>query len=254
MTEGGPTRGMIEIRHVAGGTRAAYDELYAGRGLRQPEAVWRGLLEVLDVAPGMRLLDVACGEGQLLHLAARLGLEAHGVDISPVAVSRGAAPGVLAAVADGERLPYPDGAFDRVVSFGSLEHYEVPEAGAAEIARVLDSGGRALFQLPNAFGLRWSVLSAWRSGDVADDGQPLQRYATRRQWERLLEGAGLRVVTTLPFEDSRLAPRGIAGVLSALRHPTRFLIPMAGLLPVNMASMFLFVCVKASPSPTPGGA
>jgi hypothetical protein len=58
----------------------------------------------------------------------------------------------------------------------------------------------------------------------------------------LLETAGLRVIDVQPFEDMRLAPRGLSGWLGAGRHPTRLLIPVAGRLPVDMASMFLFLC------------
>ncbi len=236
---------MIEIRHVAKDTRAAYDAIYAGRGIRQPDEVWDGLLDLLDVERGMTLLDVAGGEGGLARRATERGLIGHVADLSARAVAVAGAVGVAAVVGNGEALPYADATFDRVVNFGSLEHYDEPVAGAAEMARVLRPGGRALIQVPNAFGLRWSVLHAWRHGDVADDGQPIQRYATRLGWQRVLEAGGLSIVSVLPFEDERAAPRGLGGWVGAVRHPTRALIPVARHLPVDMASMFLFVCRRA---------
>lgn len=241
------TRGMVEIRHVAGGTRAAYNAIYAGPGIRQPERLWSWLLDLIGARAGQRLLDVAGGEGQLLRHAAARGLEAHAVDLSEVALARALAraPRAVVAVANGEALPYPDGFFDRVVNFGSLEHYEDPLAGAREMARVLAPGGLACIQVPNTFGLRWNVLHAWRRGDVCDDGQPIQRYGTRAQWTALLAAGGLEVERVLGYEDLAALPAGPAGWLGALRHPSRLLVGLADRLPVEMASMFLFLCRRA---------
>lgn len=241
-------RAMIEIRHVAGDTRAAYDEIYSGPGIRHPEWLWPWLLDLIEARPGMRLLDVACGEGQLLRRAASRGIEAHGVDLSAVALSRaadGLAEGVLC-VADGEALPYADGVFDRVTNLGSLEHYRDPLLGAREMARVARADGLVCLHVPNAFGLRWSVLHAWRHGDVHDDGQPIQRYGTRGQWTRLLEAGGLVVERVLPFDEPADLPSRRADWPRLLtRHPSRALIPATRFLPVDMASIFLFLCRKA---------
>jgi len=241
------TAGMVEIRHVEGGTRSAYDEIYADVGIRHPDALWLWLLRLIDVQPGMRLLDVACGEGQLLRFATMMGVEAHGVDLSHVALvpARLGSPGALAAVADGEALPYPDAYFDRVTNMGSLEHYEDPARGAAEMARVLKPDGLVCLHVPNTFGLRWNVMHAWRRGDVHDDGQPIQRYGTRAQWTRLLAAGGLSVERVLGYEEAADWPQRPADWLGLVRHPSRVLIPAARFLPVDMASIFLFLCRKA---------
>lgn len=241
------TSGMIELRHVSGSTRGAYNALYEGTGLRHGERFWSWLLVHLDVRPGMRLLDVACGEAELPRLVRRLGAAGYGVDLSEVALSKGLAGGENRglAVADGESLPYADRYFQRVTSIGSLEHYADPVRGAAEIARVLADDGLAAVLVPNTFGLRWNVLYAWRHGDPHDDGQPLQRYGTRGQWQRLLASAGLVVTATLGYESLELVPPGPAGWWALLRHPSRILIPLANVLPINMASMLVFLCRKA---------
>lgn len=247
------TRGMIELRHVGGGTRAAYNAIYADRGIRHPAWLWPWLLDLIDARPGMRLLDVACGEGQLLEAAAARGLDAHGVDLSEVALAKAAreTPRASVAAANGEALPYPDGSFDRVTNMGSLEHYEDPRAGAAEMARVLKAGGLACLHVPNTFGLRWNVLHAWRHGEVHDDGQPIQRYATRGQWTRLLQAGGLAVVDVRGFDEpADLPARRRDWPALVLRHPSRLLIPATRWLPVDMASIYLFLCRKAEPEET----
>jgi SAM-dependent methyltransferase len=238
---------MLEIRHVAGGTRRAYNAIYAGAGIRQPDRYWRWLLGLMDLAPGMRLLDVACGEGQLLRLAAARGARVTGVDLSEVALRRArrAAPTARWIAANGEALPLADGTFERVSNIGSLEHYEDPIRGAAEMARVLRPDGLACILVPNSFGLRWNVLYTWRHGDIHDDGQPIQRYGTRRQWERLLAAGGLAVERVVGGEDLSGLPDGPGGWPALLRHPSRLLIPLAAWMPVNMASMLVFLCRKA---------
>jgi SAM-dependent methyltransferase len=145
-------------------------------------------------------------------------------------------------VADGESLPFGTGAFDRVTCIGSLEHFQDPLRGAAEMARLLRGDGLAVIHVPNSFGLRWNVLHAWRHGDVCDDGQPLQRYGTRRQWERLLAAAGLDVRQVVGYEGEIEGWRDWLGVA---RHPSRLLIPLGGRLPVDMASILIFLCRKA---------
>lgn len=239
-------RGMIEIRHVPGSTRAAYNDIYDAVGIRHPDALWEWLLGVVDARPGMRLLDVACGEGQLVRLALRRGIEAHGVDLSEVALAkaRREAPSAVLSTANGETLPYPDEAFDRVTNMGSLEHYEDPVRGAAEMARVVKTDGRVCLHVPNTFGLRWNVLYAWRHGDVHDDGQPIQRYGTRAQWTRVLEAGGLAVERVLGYDEAAPLPRTVDGWFGMVRHPSRCLGPATRFLPVDMAGIFLFVCRK----------
>lgn len=238
---------MIEIRHVAGSTRAAYEAIYGDTGLRHVERFGAWLLALADVQPGMRLLDVACGEAQLPRQAAARGLAAYGVDLSETGLRRGLTGPVNAglAVADGEALPFPDAFFQRVTSIGSLEHYADPVRGAAELARVLAPDGRAVVLLPNTFGLRWNVLYAWRHGDPHDDGQPLQRYGSPGQWARLLAAGGLVPERVVGHESPEQVPAGPAALAGYLRHPSRLLIPLAGHLPVNMASMLVFVCRRA---------
>jgi SAM-dependent methyltransferase len=238
------TRGLVEIRHAAADAGRTYERIYAGEGIRYTEAFDRWLFGLLGLRPGDSLLDVACGEGQLLHLARAAGVRASGVDFSPRALRRADDRGSLA-VADGAQLPFAAGRFDAVTSIGSLEHYVDPVAGARELARVLRSAGRAVVLLPNTFGLRWNVAYAWRHGAPCDDGQPLQRYGTRLQWARILEAAGLAVVEVIGAEGPGPDLATPAGWLAAMRHPSRWLVPLAARLPVDMASLLVFRCRKA---------
>jgi SAM-dependent methyltransferase len=240
-----PATGFLEIRHVPGSTRAAYDRLYR-TGFPNLQRYRRWLLRYVDARPGMRLLDIASGRGYFLEPAIESGIDAWGVDRSLAAlreVPRRVRGRVV--LGDGQALPFPDASFDRATNVGSLEHFDDPALGVRETARVLRPGGLAAFLLPNTFGLRSNVLPVWRGGDVYDDGQPLQRYATRRQWRRLLEQGGLVVERVVGYESHGELPRSLGQLPSLLRHPTRLLVPLAPLLPVDMTSLQWFLCRRA---------
>jgi ubiquinone/menaquinone biosynthesis C-methylase UbiE len=107
--------------------------------------------EIATIAPrGAAVLDVGTGPGILLKRLgkARPDLRLTGIDIAPDMIEHAAhnladlaTPPDLRA-ADVAALPFEDDRFDLVVSTFSSHHWDDPEAGAAEIARVLRSGGR----------------------------------------------------------------------------------------------------------------
>ena len=103
--------------------------------------------ERLDLGPETRLLDVACGAGQIALIAARGGLHATGCDIATNwlerARIRAAEEGLKATFEEGdaEALPYRDGQFDAVVTIFGAMFAPQPDLVAAELTRVCRSGG-----------------------------------------------------------------------------------------------------------------
>ena len=102
----------------------------------------------MNFQPGDRVLDVACGTGNLTIPAARTGAQVTGIDIAPNLLEQAqrwaTAEGLTIGLDEGnaEQMSYPDGAFDAVVTmFGAMF---APRADniASELARVCRSGGR----------------------------------------------------------------------------------------------------------------
>ncbi|NJM05092.1 class I SAM-dependent methyltransferase [Candidatus Gracilibacteria bacterium] len=223
--------------------RAAYDQLHARHGLRQLDSFYRWLLRLLDPVPGRSLLDVATGEGVLPNFAQQLyGLIATGTDVSARATQiAGGAGGAGFCVAEGERLPFADRAFDYVTCIGSLEHFFDMHAGVAEMARVLRPTGSALILVPNTYSIIGNVYQAWKTGMSSIDPQPLQRYAARAEWAMLLERNGLQVERAIKYE--REAPDTLADALWYMQHPRRLVkLALTPLIPLNLASCFVFLC------------
>lgn len=102
----------------------------------------------LKITPGTRVLDVACGTGNVTIPAARTGADVTGIDLVSELVTqtreRADVEGlsVKLDVGDAEDLPYADGSFDLVMSMFGAMFAPRPEVVAAELARVCKPGGK----------------------------------------------------------------------------------------------------------------
>lgn len=242
---------MLEIRHesVLSGrsTRAAYDAFYQERELMMRDSFYLWLIELLAPQPDGILLDISCGHGRLVQLARRQGQPAIGLDFSVEGMRRGAqtTPDAGWVAGDGEQMPFPDGSIDYITHIGSLEHYEHPTRGASEIARLLTPEGRACILLPNAFGLFGNIRHVYETGEIFDDLQPLQRYATRSTWETLLEQGGLHIDQLVPWGEVN-RPRTPRDWLWSLRRPQKAVrAALSAITPPNLANHFIFLCRRA---------
>ena len=104
-----------------------------------------------ELAGSRRVLDVGAGDGQISRLAAGLPGVERVVALDPtwnqirVAAERGGAAGFVRAPAD--RLPFAAASFDAVVACLVFEHIDAVDEAIAEVARVLEPGGRFCFFL-----------------------------------------------------------------------------------------------------------
>lgn len=103
--------------------------------------------------PGGRLLDVACGSGYgSAYLGSTVkndGIVSVDVAFEAVKCTSECFKSLTAVQASGEQLPFPEGCFDGVVSFETIEHVQNPEAMLSECARVLKDDGTLIMSTPN---------------------------------------------------------------------------------------------------------
>jgi SAM-dependent methyltransferase len=118
-----------------------------------PDAPARAVEAVLEAEP-RRVLEVGCGPGEAAARIVANGVEVVAVDVSPRMVELALGRGVDAGVGDVQSLPFEDGSFDGALAAWMLYHVPDPDRGLAELARVLEPGGRLVVVTNRAEHLR----------------------------------------------------------------------------------------------------
>lgn len=121
----------------------AHFDLYTAPGARE-------FFVRLEIAPGVQLLDVGCGAGQLALLAATAGARVTGIDIAPNSLEQARKRAKMQNLSihfdegDVEAMPYKNDSFDVVVSLFSAMFAAQPLKAASEMLRVIKPGGRLI--------------------------------------------------------------------------------------------------------------
>lgn len=167
--------------------------------------------------PGRRILDYCCGTGQITLQMAKLGADAHGIDISAeeieTAKRNAAAAGMSARanyeVMDAEAMAFPDDHFDVIICSGVLHHLDVARA-FPELARVLKPTGEIIC----AEALGYNPVIAWyrRRTPHLRTAWEADHILTMKEVRKGLEHFGnvqvrffhLFTILAIPFRNSRI--------------------------------------------------
>jgi ubiquinone/menaquinone biosynthesis C-methylase UbiE len=108
------------------------------------------LLELLALEATSRLLDVGGGTGRVSGGMSGLVEQVVLTDVSwGMMREANGKPGVSPVSAHAERLPFPDGSFDRILMVDAFHHVCDQEESVGEMMRVLAPGGRLVVEEPN---------------------------------------------------------------------------------------------------------
>jgi SAM-dependent methyltransferase len=142
------------------------------------------------MGPNDRCLDLGCGPGGFLALAAPFCREIVGVDIVPgfvkecqATIERHGIKNASTTLLQPGPLPFADASFDRVMMVDTIHHLEKPDETMAEVARVLKPSGLFLVFEPNKLNPLLALLCAL---DKNEHG--LLRLGTFGTYEKLFKG------------------------------------------------------------------
>ena len=159
----------------------------------------------LRLQPGDRVLDLGCGAGRHAFEAAKQGAQVVACDLDlaelkDVRALFGAMTenGEIAEPAGGcavngnaLSLPFPDGAFDRIIASEVMEHIPDDAGAAAELARVLRPGGTIAVTVPSWLPeqICWALTEEYHAPHVPGGHVRIYSESTLR---RRLRDAGLK--------------------------------------------------------------
>jgi SAM-dependent methyltransferase len=181
------------------------------------------LLPRLGVRPGMSLLDVACGSGLAVRVAAGMGADVAGIDAAAelVAVACERTPAADLRVGSMFELPWPDDGFDAVLSVNGI--WGGCEAAVDEAYRVLRPGGYFAISFwgqgpPLDIREAFKVFALYAPEQHSSSMRRLNDIATPGIAEEMLETSGFSVVergsrvSTIEWPDADIAWRAVSSV------------------------------------------
>jgi SAM-dependent methyltransferase len=172
---------------------------------------WRArdvVLSQLPKSPGLRLLDVAIGDGVYTSWLPE-DWSIVGVDVSTTQLAacqrRNAGRDLRLVLAEAERLPFRDGEFDAVLSNGGFNHFRDPEAALREMARVAKPGAPVVIAdeapdfLDLGHRLGWPALDRWIASKLMSMGDDFAGLVERHR-NLDIAGIGRRVLNDSRYD------------------------------------------------------
>lgn len=132
--------------------------------------LWPALVAYLDASvfhltykPNGLLLEVGCGNGEMLKKMQQLGWIVEGIDFDSAAVDNARKKGLNIRLGGLIEQNLPENSFDAIVMKHVIEHVPNPTAVLAECLRILKPNGKLIIQTPNINGIgHWLFKNNWR--------------------------------------------------------------------------------------------
>ncbi len=188
----------LDVQGIKEGQKAMWTAGDFGQVAQRIVSVGEYLAKRAGAAPGVELLDVATGTGNVSVPAALAGAKVTGLDLTPKLLAeqkeRAAAAGVAIELVEGdaEELPFADASFDRVTSCFGVMFAPRQRIAAAELMRVVRPGGEVVVAAwtPEGFVGRMFRLTSSHAPPPPEGFQPPVMWGVEEHVRGLFEDTG----------------------------------------------------------------
>lgn len=211
-----PPRGTMDYSSFKDAERSGWNEraaVYESHTALATLQIAPAMLDALRLRPGMRLLDVACGTGNVAAAASALGCEACGIDFAPAMIAQAKArfPGTVFQEGDAEALDFDEASFDAVSNNMGLFHVSDTALALSEARRVLVPGGRFSFsqwaapEESDLYRMLFSIIPRVADMTRADPAPDAYALSDPAAAQGMLRNAGFDAVETRRLDTVLLA-------------------------------------------------
>ncbi len=185
------------------------------------------LLDLLQLVPGERVLDLGCGDGALTEKLAAAGGLVLGVDASAEQVQATRQRGLEAEVCTAGDLPFVE-EFDAVFSNAVLHWVKDQPTAIAKVYRSLKSNGRFVAEMGgfgNVATIRNALHTALQNRGINPQKYDPWFFPTADEYRALLEAQGFEVESIVLFPRPTPLPGDISGWLETFAQPFLWALP-----------------------------
>ena len=186
-----------------------------------------------------RILDWGCGDGSLINLLRKFGLNCFGIDAYKQNLDD---PQVSAATI--EMADFPNGYFDIITCFHVLEHLADPLTSIKSALRLIKPGGVMVVEVPNLDSVGFRIFkNRW---------QPLEipthlNHFTPITLQRLFQFAGKTKILKMDFFSHRISPSALVLSMFPFLSPRRIRKKYGGRYPLSHLAVYFMMQLLAYP-------
>jgi len=160
---------------------------------------WPKLSGFIPRQPGVSILDLGCGKGEIIGAIAKINVGASyiGLDVSRTAIdyARQKYPNVkFEKIEDGEKFPLMDSSVDFIFSSEVIEHIYNTENAFREMSRVLRPGGEVLLTTPHHGLIKNLILVLFGFDKHFNPTSPHVRFFSKKSLFSLLRQSGFEIL------------------------------------------------------------
>lgn len=142
-----------------------FNHRYKSIGIKylRPVVAYELFLTLLQTKEQNKILDIACGPGQLLLQAKKNNLQCFGIDISEEAIllCKKRLPDATVIVANAEQIPFENNTFNYISCIGSLERFVNRNTALQEMKRVAKTDATFCFMVRNSNNSSWKFFKQY---------------------------------------------------------------------------------------------